>query len=191
MVEHKKNNRIGLNKYKVNEYWDNRAIIGEDIYDKVCVYGASRTFNIIMDKAQKYCLLKLIQYSSLSLRGSNVLEVGCGVGRWVKIMREYDANYTGVDVSMNMIKFARKNVPDAKFLITNGRDLSNISSNSFDLVFTITVLHHITYKDKIKFINEIYRVTKEGGSIIIIEDFCRDGTYRNLFNMFPYTKKVD
>ncbi len=181
------NHKIGFAKYNMKEYWDKRAVIGEDVYKKVCMYNASFVFNEIMDKVQKKCLLDLLKKSRKPLNKMKVLEVGCGVGRWAKFMKSLGVDYVGVDISNKMIEAAKKNVSGVNFKVIDGESLSDFSSDYFDLVFTITVLHHIPYDRKNNLIKEIVRVTKKEGNILIIEDIIHKTNKQNNFNMFPYS----
>ncbi len=53
-------NKIGFKKYEMEKYWSRRAKIGKNVYEKVCAYGASYTFNVIMDKIQKNVCLNYL-----------------------------------------------------------------------------------------------------------------------------------
>ena len=70
-----------------------------------------------------------------------------------------------------MIKVAKKKIPKGRFYITSGEKL-NFRDESFDLTFSITVLHHIPYNKKEKMIKEMCRVTRKGGYTAIMEDIC-------------------
>ncbi|MFX0142281.1 MAG: class I SAM-dependent methyltransferase [Candidatus Hodarchaeota archaeon] len=178
MVDYK----LGMKKYDMEKYWNKRAKEGNNIYQKVCVYNASSQFNKMMNKIQKNCLNTLLKYIPI-IENKNILEVGCGTGRWAKYMLNKNVNYYGVDISPMMLDIAKTNVPEGNFFLTDGGKL-NFSNNYFDLVFTITVLHHIPYDKKKNMIREICRVTKNDGHIIIIEDVCFK-KIKNIFNMFP------
>lgn len=65
----------------------------------------------------------------------NVLELGCGTGRW----SEYFKNYEGWDISSKLIKHCRKKYPDKKFKVMpiEGK------IPKYDLIFTYTSLLHV------------------------------------------------
>ncbi len=174
--------RLEMNKYNMQKYWDERAKVSENICEKVCVYGAPPQFNEIMDKIQRMCLSKLLKQIP-DISGKKVLEVGCGVGRWAKLIINKGAEYNGVDISSKMIEIAKKNNSTGNFYIIDGKSLP-FPNNYFDLVFSVTVLHHIPYDEKEKMIREMCRVTKKGGYIIIIEDICFIKP-KQTFNWFP------
>ena len=172
-----------MEKYDMREYWEMRAKKGADIYEMVCAYGAPHQFNEIMDKIQNSCLSTLLNQIS-DISGKKVLEIGCGVGRWAYFMVEKKkARYIGVDISPRMIEIATREVPKGNFYVIDGEKL-DFPDNYFDLVFSVTVLHHIPYDKKEKMISEICRVTKKGGYIIILEDISFKKP-KQTFNMFP------
>lgn len=101
----------------------------------------------------------------------DVLEVGCGVGRWVKSFDPATSRFHGLDVSPEMVATARRNFPDAKFeTLGDGLDFPH-EEESFDLVFTATVLHHNDAATKRSLISEMWRVAKPGGRLTFLEDF--------------------
>jgi len=98
-----------------------------------------------------------------SLVKGHLLEVGCGNGYGLSILKSKVDNYVGVDKSR-----AGKN-----FFISNGADffeikvpnLKNIPSNIFDTVVSFQVIEHIRNDDK--FLKEIHRVLKPGGTLFL------------------------
>ncbi len=70
----------------------------------------------------------------------NVLEIGCGDGRWAPFF----PNYTGIDVSPRMIRHARGFLPEKKFYV---KDISLEIPSGFDLIFSFTVLMALTPRD--------------------------------------------
>lgn len=99
-----------------------------------------------------------------------VLEVGCGEGANIYNMQQmdYKALFTGLDISKNKIDFAQANISDCKFICGNALELP-FENQTFDLVFCKDLLHHIDNKDRSKAIDEMYRVCKTKGKIVIIE----------------------
>jgi ubiquinone/menaquinone biosynthesis C-methylase UbiE len=79
--------------------------------------------------------------------GMRVLDVGCGVGRWSRLLAARGAHVTGIDLSPTMIAEAQRRavaegVADrCHFRV---QDLSHLDvEGEFDLVMGVTVLQHI------------------------------------------------
>ncbi|MGD1804967.1 methyltransferase domain-containing protein [Dapis sp. BLCC M126] len=97
-----------------------------------------------------------------------VLEIGCGVGRLIKYLREKFARVDGVDISENMIQFARQYLADGKqngeVFVNNGYDLQQLSDENYDFVFSTIVFQHIRSISIVKsYFQEIFRVLKPAG----------------------------
>ena len=102
-----------------------------------------------------------------------ILDFGAGTGNLTKHLTDLGTNVVAADLSSGLLeqlklKLGRPN--QIKTLLLNGEDLSNIEDNSFDMVTTYSVLHHIP--DYLKIIDEFVRVVKTGGIIYIDHEVC-------------------
>jgi len=107
----------------------------------------------------------------LNLRGDeNILDVGCGDG---KVTAEIAhavprGSVTGIDVSPQMLKFAKKTfppsqIPNLKFQIMDARKLK--STRLFDLIFSNAALHWVDDHEKI--LRGAASVLKPGGRLVV------------------------
>ncbi|MCC3411328.1 MULTISPECIES: glycosyltransferase [unclassified Microcoleus] len=97
-----------------------------------------------------------------------ILEIGCGVGRIIKPLRQMFAQVDGVDIAENMIQFAKKYLADGKqngeVYVNNGCDLQALSSENYDFVYSTIVFQHIRSLSVVKnYFREIFRVLKPAG----------------------------
>ncbi len=74
--------------------------------------------------------------------GQAILDLGCGNGRLLSMLKDYKVSYLGIDYSENLIREAQANWPDRKFKSADILEIGNIKEK-FDLVFCIATLHHI------------------------------------------------
>lgn len=101
----------------------------------------------------------------------DVLEVGAGAGCWVRSFDPARTRFVGADKGEDAVRAARANFPGARF-DRLGPDLAlPYDDESFDLAFTVSVLHHNPTPAKRALLSEMWRVTRPGGRLIFLEDF--------------------
>ncbi|MCO6500305.1 MAG: class I SAM-dependent methyltransferase [Vicingus serpentipes] len=111
-----------------------------------------------------------------------ILDFGCGDGNSSIFIRKHFPFTTifGVDTSEQSIKIAKeKNIKNTFFTAYEGFILP-YETESFDVVFSSMVFHHIDYKLHNAVLEEIYRVLKKGGRFYNFE--------HNPYN--PLTRKI-
>jgi len=101
-------------------------------------------------------------------RGDCILDVGCGNGRLLDLFDNDGIKYTGVDFSKELIAIAQKERGSkGTFLCSDALSLP-FGDNTFDVVFSIAVLHHIpSEENRIRFLSEIKRVLKPNGICVL------------------------
>lgn len=105
----------------------------------------------------------------------DVLEVGAGAGRWVPSFDPAKCRYVGLDVHENLLGTARGNFPGLRFDRLGPDLLFPYESQSFDLVFSVTVMHHNPTPAKRTLLSEMWRVAHPGGRLIFLENFVFTG----------------
>ena len=105
-------------------------------------------------------------------RRAEVLDVGCGTG-WVSWFfriryRALDLRVTGMDCSPVMLREARRVVPDGTFYEGDVCHLPH-PDDSFDAVVTVYTLRN--FPNLAKGLEEMYRVTKPSGAVVILDAF--------------------
>jgi SAM-dependent methyltransferase len=119
----------------------------------------------------------------------DVLEVGCGTGRWVIELQPLVRRIAGLDFSFGMLQQAQ--AQDAGLLLMNG-DANHLPfpSASFDLVLSVNALQH--YADQRAFISEARRLLRAGGALAIVNldpHIGRDRWY--LYDYFEGVQTAD
>ena len=132
--------------YRPAAYWEERArrFAGEgEGLGAVCSYGMPEFYNRMIHFSQRLALAPWLRVGP----GTRVLDVGCGVGRWSRLLASRGALVTGVDLSPTMIAEAQRRTQDAglasrcRFLV---QDLARLDAGArFDLLLGVTVLQHI------------------------------------------------
>lgn len=109
-------------------------------------------------------------YGEVEPSYANVLEIGCGVGRFVKPIACRFKDVTGVDISREMLKTARhylNGLPNVTLLLNDGTSLHRFEDESLDYCFSAGVFQHITHIEVIlDYVKEAVRVLKPGGLLL-------------------------
>jgi len=103
-------------------------------------------------------------------RYKKILEIGFGQGTDLLSFAKKGAIVTGVDLTPTHFEITKKRFKlynkKAELKLRDADNLSCFQNNTFDLVYSMGVIHHNKSPEKI--INEIHRVLKPGGKITII-----------------------
>lgn len=130
-------------------------------YNKISAqFSSTRKKGIWPDNLESFELMKL-------KKGKSILDIGSGSGRLYPYLTEAGLEYTGIDLSEELVKYSKAEHPKGKFIIGDATDLP-FTSNEFDYVTSVAVFYHIPSKELRKqALNEAYRVLKEGGEFYI------------------------
>jgi SAM-dependent methyltransferase len=99
-----------------------------------------------------------------------VLEIGAGVGRVGAALAPICKEWIGADVSENMLSHIKQRLVDFKnvrTVTTNGFDLSEIPSESIDVVYCTIVFPHLDEWERFGYIKEGFRVLRPGGRMLV------------------------
>ena len=107
--------------------------------------------------------------------GTKVLDVGCGIGGSSRILaRDYGFDVTGITISPKQVERATQLTPPgltAKFAVDDAMNLS-FADGSFDVVWSVEAGPHMP--DKAVFAQELLRVLKPGGKLVVADWNQRD-----------------
>jgi predicted TPR repeat methyltransferase len=102
-----------------------------------------------------------------------LLEIGCGIGRFVAALSPEVGHVTGIDVSGVMIARARERcagLANVTLEVTAGRDLDEFQARSIDVILAADVFPYLVQAgaDLVqRHLSEAARVLKPGGSLVI------------------------
>jgi len=119
----------------------------------------------------------------LEVRKAKVLDIGCGGGVFLSMIRDAGADVLGVELSDSRVHFARmrygldvvKRAIDHEAWLTNYRD-------HFDAVTLWDVIEHVNFPERV--LRGAVGVLKPGG-VVLIDTPCRDSFYHRV-GVFTY-----
>lgn len=114
----------------------------------------------------------------------NILDVGCGTGRFEEILlgQGFNIDVIAIDISKKSIHVAKSKLNSEKFEFLCG-DVASLpfKDDSFDCCVLIEVIEHISNKESV--LKELKRVLKTRGKLIITTPNKRDVILR-IHNLF-------
>lgn len=100
-----------------------------------------------------------------------ILDLGCGTGRHTVYLANLGFQLTATDISEGGLKILRKKLKSQKIKNVELKhcDMASLPfpDGYFDVILSIYVIYHATLDKIIKTIDEIYRVLKNGGIVVL------------------------
>jgi 2-polyprenyl-3-methyl-5-hydroxy-6-metoxy-1,4-benzoquinol methylase len=128
--------------------------------------------------------------------GAVGLDLGCGQGSYAIELARRGFRVSGVDPSVAQIQTARENVRKAGLqldLRTGTLIEQRFPDATFDFIYSINVLHHITSKeDREATLDEVARILRPGG-VFILQEINVSNPLNRLYMsyIFPLINRID
>lgn len=129
-------------------------------YDQLVLAYASRNHGAMPDN-----VLRLAQRLARHVGVGRVIDVGCGTGRDMAWFESQNLTVTGVDLSAEMLAYARHSVRGDLFNMNMCR--LGFCDGSFDGAWCCASLLHLPKQEAGSALKEIRRVMKEGGMLAL------------------------
>ncbi|NLW31960.1 MAG: methyltransferase domain-containing protein [Fibrobacter sp.] len=110
----------------------------------------------------------------------HVLDAGCGVGgASIFLAKKYGCKATGITITPRQVELAYKNAEKAGVAhLVNFHEMDYHNTTFDDKTFSVVWgLESICYAEKENFINEAFRVLKEGGRLVVGDGFASREKY--------------
>jgi len=133
----------------------------------------SKTYDSVADEYErrveklkpvtKYCLNQLMKGMK---PGSKILDIGCAVGYTIEIFRKAGMIADGIDISPEMIKYAKRRNPDSKLTVGDFMD-TEFPNNYYDGVLAFAFIHLFPKDVVTQCIDKIVNILKPSGAFFI------------------------
>lgn len=156
-------------------------------------------------------LKKAVSFINTKDSQLQVMDYGCGDGNLSWHLSELGLRVDAADITPEFLKLIKDKISSDKLttLLINGRDLANVESDTYHMVASYSVLHHIP--DYLGAIGEMMRVIKPGGVLYLDHDASegywddnqyynelkeiryksqRSGLLKRLFSVNTYIRKI-
>ena len=130
--------------------------------------------------------------NSLGANSENILDFGMGIGNSIPFLSEYfqNSNLHGVDVSEKSLAIASEKYGSlGDFQVFDGKT-TTYSDETFDVVFSAGVFHHVPFSEHSDLVCEVFRTLKHGGIFMIYEHNPFNPLTRHAVNTCPFDENA-
>lgn len=159
---------------QIQQFYDASSGLWEEIWGEHMhhgYYGADGTEKKERRQAQIDLIEEVLRWAKVE-QASHILDVGCGIGgSSLYLAGKYNASATGITLSPVQATRAKQRAAEfglsdrANFQVADALNMP-FADNSFDLIWSLESGEHMP--DKVKFLQECYRVLKPGGTMIVV-----------------------
>jgi cyclopropane fatty-acyl-phospholipid synthase-like methyltransferase len=112
---------------------------------------------------------------------ASLLDVGCGIGEYVDVFTKHKLDFTGVDISREMVDNANSKGHHA-ILLTE----LEIQTKQYDIIFISHVIEHLNTENLIEFMNFYLGKLKKGGFLLLLSPLGVDNFHYDITHVRPY-----
>jgi ubiquinone/menaquinone biosynthesis C-methylase UbiE len=118
------------------------------------------------DESREHLLDEWMLRAVGEVRDQRVIDLGCGEGRFCRMLAERGAHITGVDLSAKMIAAANAHrISDEQYLVADMEHLHELADGSFNLAVSYITL--VDLHDLGASLREAFRVLRPSGRFIV------------------------
>jgi len=97
---------------------------------------------------------------------ADILDVGCGRGEWIELLREKGVHARGVDANRSMVEQCQAS--GLKVTCENAIDhFRSLPDSALNAVTSFHVIEHLGFKQLVELIDEIVRTLRPGGLLVL------------------------
>jgi SAM-dependent methyltransferase len=117
-------------------------------------------------KARQSVYLPLLRQSGIGVDQMPILDLGCGRGEWLELLRDHNLHARGVDRNEAMIECSR----GAGLQVAQSEALPylrSLADSSLGCVTSFHMVEHLSFESTLALVDEALRVLKSGGVLIL------------------------
>ena len=174
--------KVNINNNDTRAFWIDRG--KQPINLTSVLLGADKDTQAQVERniKEKEILISLIK----NRKNLKVLDVGCGIGRWVDNLINNMDSYVGIDYSQGFIEYAKEKYKahsNIQFYEMSLLDISDdLLSKKFDLIICTGVLMYVNDNDLLKI---LVNIKKMSGGYFYIQESISTMNQRLTLNNFP------
>jgi len=110
--------------------------------------------------------LPFLEKAGVGFKDSPILDIGCGRGEWLELLKEKNLNATGIDINKIMVRTCRDmglNVIEEDALSY----LKTVKDSSMGAVTGFHIIEHYGFDYLVSLFKELFRILKPGGLVIL------------------------
>jgi len=121
------------------------------------------------------------------LESPSILDLGCGNGRWLRILIEKCKRYVGVDISRNFIRKLKRDYKDnPKVQFFNMPVQEYLSNESFDIILMLGLITYMNDDEVMQLVKNCKNMLNRDGKIILRSvELKDDGCSRKVYDYNP------
>ena len=157
---------------------------GEEVDSAVAFSGRSHLFFL---RAKVRHLLELARARCGDPGELTVLDVGCGTGILAGLVVPHVRRLVAVDIATAGLSEGRRLAPSCRFVAYDGGALP-FAERSFDLAYMVCVLHHVAVGARELLMQEVARVVRPGGVVVVFEHNPWNPLTRHVVSRCPFDR---
>ncbi len=118
----------------------------------------------IRDRSKMY--LPTLERAHAGLTDRPILDIGCGRGEWLELLKEEGMAASGIDINAGMVEECRALGLD----VVKGdvmKHLQTLDEESLGAVTGFHLIEHLRFADWVSLLNQVHRVLRRGGVAIL------------------------
>lgn len=151
--------RVDLDSNDIKEFWAKRALSATGL--KTVLLGDDKGAQA--ERNRKEC--SILEEALSGLKSLRILDIGCGIGRWVENLGDKIETYTGIDFTAEYVRIANEKYADKKDVNFYEMSVCNMSeevlSKDYNLVICTGVLTYINDNELPKIFEKIRELSPE------------------------------